>query len=94
MIDFDRLALERQHHNQKWMLGECRQKDHSLCSGNCRECDSRVLSPCEIEISDPFAFFMPIGAAYLFDGTDVPYTAYWDAMDYRDCAKNIGCEVI
>ena len=94
MADLKQLALEWQYHNQKWMLGECKQKDHSLCSGNCQECESRVISPAEIEISDPFAFFMPIGAGYIFDGRDVPYTAYWDAIDYRDCAKNIGCGVI
>ena len=58
MADLNQLALEWQYHNQKWMLGECKQKDYSLCSGNCQECESRVISPAEIEISDPFAFFI------------------------------------
>jgi hypothetical protein len=76
-----------QFHNQKHMLGECRQRNHTLCGGDCLNCDSRVLPVEEIERFDPTFFFMPIWAGYLMDGRDTPSAIIDDNRDYEECAK-------
>jgi hypothetical protein len=50
-------------HNQKWRLGDCRQREHDKCSGDCATCSGQVMPAIEIERFDPFAFFIPGGYA-------------------------------